>query len=189
MNAWANFIAYQLVWFAVVWSAGHQRAWIGLCAALAFIACQVALSKRRLLDAKLMAAALLCGVLIDGSLSYVGWASYASGSPALPPGGAPLWILALWVSFSLTLTRSLAWLMRRPWLGLLFGALGAPLAYLSAARGFDAVAFAAPKAASIAALALGWAAAIPALAYIERQGNGAHALASVGVDKTLRSTP
>jgi len=78
--------------------------------------------------------------------------------------------LCLWASFALTLTRSLAWLMRRPWLGALFGALGGPLAYASAARGFGAVELVPTAARALAGLALGWGAAIPALAYVARRG-------------------
>jgi hypothetical protein len=169
MSVWANFVGYQLVWFVIVIDAGHGRTWVGLIAALTFLAWQLAASTRRMLDARLMAAALAFGVAVDGGLSLLGWLSYAAPSPALPPGGAPVWILALWLCFALTLTRSLAWVMRHPWLGMLFGAFGAPLAYLSAARGWNAVAFASPTARSVAALGLGWATAIAVFSYITRR--------------------
>jgi hypothetical protein len=169
LSIWANFIGYQLVWFVIVIYASRGRPGVGLIAALAFMIWQLAASKARVLDLRLMAAALALGVAIDGSLALVGWVAYASPAPALPPGGAPLWIIALWVSFSLTLTRSLAWVMRRPWLGVLFGALGAPLAYSSAARGWSALTFAPPTFRSVAALSAGWAAAMPILSYITRR--------------------
>src|SRR5271168_1295168 len=107
-----------------------------MAAAALFAAAQLALSRRRFADARLMAAAVSFGVLIDGTLGFCGWLRYASPEPAFPPHGAPLWILCLWAAFALTLMRSLAWLMRRPWLAVLAGALGGPLAYASAARGF-----------------------------------------------------
>ncbi len=170
MNGVVNFVAYQAVWFAVVASAARGRAELGIAASVLFVGVQLTLSGRRALDVRLMAAAILLGLMVDGTLGFFDWLRYASPAPALPPHGAPLWILCLWASFALTLTRSLAWLMRRPWLGALFGALGGPLAYASAARGFGAVELVPPAARAFAGLALGWGAAIPALAYVARRG-------------------
>jgi hypothetical protein len=116
-----------------------------------------------------MGAALALGALIEGVLSYLGWVRYAVAAPALPPGGAPLWILALWVAFALTLTRSLAWLQGRLLLGMVLGAIGAPLSYWSAARGWQAVRFPAPAIAGFAGLALGWALAMPLLLLLARR--------------------
>jgi Protein of unknown function (DUF2878) len=170
MNGVINFVAYQAVWFAVVASAGHGRALLGMGAAALFAGAQLGLSRRRLVDGRLMAAAVCLGVIIDGTLGVCGWLRYASPEPAVPPHGAPLWILCLWAAFALTLTRSLAWLMRRPWFAALFGALGGPLAYASAARGFAAVELAAPAAHALGGLALGWGAAMALLAYLARRG-------------------
>ena len=170
MNGVINFAAYQAVWFAVVASAAHGRATLGMVAAALFAAVQLALSRRRLADVRLMTAAIFLGVVIDGALGVLGWLRYASPEPALPPHGAPLWILCLWAAFALTLTRSLAWLMRRPWLAALFGALGGPLAYVSAARGFAAVELAPPVVRDLSGLALGWGGALLLLAHLARRG-------------------
>jgi hypothetical protein len=179
MNAWLNFIGYQLVWFAMVGSA-VTRPWLGFAAAGGFIALQVAISERRALDVRLAILALVLGVSIDGTLSELGWLRYATPTPALPAGGAPLWILALWASFSLTLTRSLAWLSGHPVWGALFGAIGGPIAYWSAARGFHAVRFVPPSYRGVAGLAAGWAAAMTVLFYMARRWslNGASASSS-----------
>jgi len=179
MSGVINFVAYQAVWFAVVASAGHGRAALGMGAAALFAGAQLALSRRRLADLRLMAAAITLGVVIDGTLGLCGWLRYASPEPALPPHGAPLWILCLWAAFALTLTRSLAWLMRRPWLAALLGALGGPLAYASAARGFAAVELAPPAARGFSALALGWGAALGVLAYSARRVHTGPAAAHV----------
>jgi hypothetical protein len=177
MNAWANFLGYQLVWFAVVGAATGSRPWLGLAAAAAFMLVQMALSERRALDVRLLIVALVLGVAIDGTLSELGWIRYAAPAPALPPAGAPLWILALWASFSLTLTRSMAWLAGHPvWIAL-FGAVGGPLAYWSASRGFHALAFVTPAYRAIAGLALGWAIAMTVLFYQVRRWRGGEAAA------------
>ncbi len=169
MRPLANFIGYQLVWFAVVGTAGGSRRWLGPAAAAAFIALQMALSKRRSLDVRLLLLAFVLGFSIDGALSALGWVRYAGAEPALPPGGAPLWILALWTAFSLTLTRSLAWLSGRPLWAAMFGAIGGPIAYWGAARGFHAVRFVPPSYRAVAALAAGWSAAMSLLFHAARR--------------------
>jgi Protein of unknown function (DUF2878) len=160
---WANFLGYQIAWVIVVSAAGRGFPGMALVPEAAFIAWQLLASDRRKADLQLMLAALICGVLIDGSLSFLGWLHYAAGAPAVPPGGAPLWILGLWMCFSLTMPRSLAWLKGRLALSILLGAIGAPLAYWSAARGWAAVQFSAPAAKGLTGLAVGWAAAVPVL--------------------------
>jgi hypothetical protein len=107
-----------------------------------------------------MALALLCGVLLDGALAMSGLLRYATPAPAVPTGGAPLWILALWLSFALTFNHSLAWLRSRPAAAVLLGALGGPLAYASAARLAGVVEFGPPRGVSLGVLAAGWAVAL-----------------------------
>ena len=114
--------------------------------------------------------------------------------PRCRPHGAPLWILALWAAFALTLTRSLAWLMRRPWLAALFGAArrtarlcerGARLRARSTSRR--------PPARAVAGLALGWGAAMAVLAYLARRDyagarGGAHRGAAVSTWRRDRAS-
>ena len=59
--------------------------------------------------------------------------------------------------------HALAWLRHRPLAAFAFGAIGGPLAYLAAARGFDAVAVTGPVAATWTVLSLAWGAAFAAL--------------------------
>lgn len=182
MRNWVNFLAYQAVWFAVVAGAAHGHPALGMAAAAVFVIVQLGLSRNRALDARLMAAAALSGLIVDGTLGVSGWLRYASPAPEFPSHGAPLWILCLWVCFSLTLPRSLAWVTRHGWIAGLLGALGGPLAYASAARGFGAVEFAPPAARACAVLAIGWGGAMPLLSYLSRRGGvaGSAALIEVG---------
>lgn len=168
MRFWGNLMGYQAVWFAAVIGAGRGQWWPAVAAALGFAAWQLALSRQRMLELRLVAAALGFAVLLDGGLAATGMLDYAAATVAFPALGAPLWILALWCAFALTLTQSLRWLQPRPWLGVLFGAIGAPLAYLGAARGFNAMVFMPPTWPAVVLLAIGWAIAIPALMSISR---------------------
>jgi hypothetical protein len=170
MRFWSNLAGYQAVWFITVIGAGRGLAWPALLAAFCFIGWQLALSKQRRLEYKLLAAAVFFGACVEGTLAWSGTAHYATSSLSIPAGGAPLWILSLWASFSMTLTQSLKYLTGRPWLALVFGGAGAPLAYLSAARGWQALTFEQPSWHGLLVLAIGWGIALPLLTSIAHRG-------------------
>jgi hypothetical protein len=107
MTFWGNLIGYQLVWFVAVIEAGSGRAWPGMAAALVFVAWQMWVSDCRGCDARLVLLAIGVGAVVDGVLADGGWLQYSAPEPALPPHGAPVWILGLWASFAMTLNRSL----------------------------------------------------------------------------------
>jgi hypothetical protein len=166
MRVLANIVGYQCVWFAAVLGAVHGRWWSGVVAACAFVFAQGIASRDRAIDARLLVWALLAGIVLDGSLAASGVLRYASPQPALV---APLWILALWAAFAMTINHSLAFLRNSPIAALVFGAIGAPLAYSAAARGFGAVEFIAPAWRGAVALAAGWAVALVLLTLLARR--------------------
>lgn len=156
-----NAVGYQLVWLIAVAGAARDRQWWGVAAAAVFAGLVLLHSRQRAADLLLVAIALALGLLLDGGLALSGWLQYAAAQPAL---AAPAWILAIWAAFALTINHSLGFLQGRPaWAGLI-GAIGGPLAYLAAARGFAAVEFAAPAYRAVCVLVLAWAIALPLLA-------------------------
>lgn len=159
---WTNAIAYQAVWFAAVIGAGRGAWWPGVAAATLFVGVQWVVSRERDVDLRLLAAALACGAIVDGAMASSGLARYAASVPALP-GGAPLWLLAIWACFALTLRRSMRFLLGRPFAALALGAIGGPLAYLGAARGWQSIALAEPRWQALALLAVAWSLALPIL--------------------------
>lgn len=167
MNFWANLVGYQCVWFAAVIGAGRGLWWPAVIVAALFALLHLALHPqtpaRRAADFRLMAVAIGCGLLLDGGLASSGLAVYAADDVVIPGIGAPLWIVSLWAAFSLTLRHSMTFLLHRPWVGLAFGVIGGPLAYLGAARGWQAIAFVEPRWMALVALAIGWGIAIPLL--------------------------
>ncbi|MCR6702115.1 MAG: DUF2878 domain-containing protein [Dokdonella sp.] len=158
-------IGYQAVWLCAVAGAGRGLAWPGVAAAAAFVAAMLIAAARPAQEAVLVAAAIGAGALLDGALAASGWLRYAAAWPTA--AFAPAWILALWAAFATTLPVLLPAWLSRPLPAALFGAIGGPLAYLGAARGFDAVAFVAPWPALVT-LALGWAVALVLLAMLAR---------------------
>ena len=163
MKSWGNLLGYEIVWFAAVIGAGRGSALPGCLGAAAFMALQIRVSRQRVADLRLVGIALLCGLIVDGGLSGLGWAHYAAAGLSVPPG-VPLWILALWVAFAMTLNHSMAWLGGRPGWACALGALGGPLAYWGASRGWQSVFFEPPAARATIWLAVGWGIALPLLA-------------------------
>jgi len=166
MNAWANAVGYQLVWFCAVIGAGRGLAWPGLAAGLLFAGAVLAASRWRGADARLAATALALGLLVDGSLARLGLLEYAAHGPWWP---APAWILGLWLAFAMTFGHSLRLLQERPLLAAALGAVGGPLAYLAAARGWSAVALTAPGWQVLATLAIAWGMAVWLLSRLARR--------------------
>lgn len=183
-----NVLGYQAVWFAAVAGAGHALWWSGPLAALAFAAGHfgwAADRTDRAADLRLMAMAALCGLVLDGTLSWSGFVDYGGDAVTLPPGGAPLWILSMWMAFALTLRHSLGTVCRRPLLAALLGAVFGPLAYLGAERGFSAAALAEPRWQVLLALGVGWAIALWLLGLRVARDAGPHRASS---SDTLRSS-
>lgn len=167
MTFWSNLLGYQLVWFLLVTGASSGNPWPALLAGTLFVAWQLGRSPRPHAELRLLAAAVALGMLVDGIAAITGWLHYASPSPALPPHGAPVWILMLWACFSTTINRSLAVVRGRPWLAALFGATGAPLAYLAAARGWHAVSMSPVP--GLLWIGVCWALALPLLAMLAQR--------------------
>jgi hypothetical protein len=167
MSFWISLAGYQLVWFAAVIGASHGLVWPGVFGMLLYAACQLAMSRHPGADLALMATAIVMGFMLDGVLAHAGWAAYATPWPS--PGLAPAWILALWATFALTFTQSLVYLQTRLRIAALLGLVGGPLAYLSASHGWHAVTLADPKWHALLWLAVGWAIATPALAWLARR--------------------
>ena len=133
------------------------------------------------IDLQLLLLALACAWLVDGTAAASGTVLYA----AAPLGWAPPpWIMALWAAFAMTLTSSMTFLQRHRLLPVLFGLLLAPLAYLSAARGFQAVQFSAPLWQGVLLLGVGWSIALPLLCALARRSGDK---AAAGTDKGVRA--
>lgn len=169
MKFWLDVIAYQVVWFSAVLGAGRGLSWPGVVAATAFVAWRFASARTPRRDLRLMLAAGALGILFDGLWAHLRLIRYFPAAPALPPGGAPLWILALWVSFGPALEATLGRFVTRPLVAVLIGGIGGPLAYASAARLAGVVEFTAPTWRAWLALAIGWAAAVVALGLLIRR--------------------
>lgn len=156
-----NVVGFQAVWFASVLGAANGLPWAGPAMLLVYAALHLRFSPDRIGDLRMLAIAMILGFVADSLLAVSGLLVYASPWPS--EALAPAWILAMWAGFALTLNHSMSFLRGRAWMAFAFGALGGPVAYLGASRGFDAVTFPIDLTMAMVALALVWGAAMPAL--------------------------
>lgn len=157
----ANALGFQLVWFAAVAGAARGWWWAGPLALAAFSAWQLPASTAPRADAMLMIGAAALGFGLDSL--WIGFGMMRFTAPLPWPGLAPVWIVALWMGFALTLNHSLAGFQQRPWLAAGFGMVGGPLAYGFAQRTWHAVEFTRPDWLVLPVLALAWGFVTPLL--------------------------
>lgn len=174
-----NAIGYQVIWsIGVLGAARGAPAW-GIAAALLFVLVQWSMSRYRRNDLLILVVSVMLGIAVDGAFNASGWLHYSAAQPALL---APLWVLAIWAAFALTVNHSLMFLQGRPLIAAMLGAIGGPLAYTGAAR-LGAVTWATPTMQLTLALAIAWGVAVPLLAELARITRSAMS------NKTAEGTP
>lgn len=161
----ANILLFQAGWFACVLGAARGFPWQGALAALLIAGFIVLRSRVPRDELALVAAAAAAGFAFDSGLALAGWVAFEGAVPA--PLLAPVWMVALWALFATTLNVSLRWLRDRPALGVLFGAVGGPLAYYAGEQ-LGALQFADPVP-GLVAVGAGWALATPLLFALARR--------------------
>ncbi|WP_137167095.1 DUF2878 domain-containing protein [Salinimonas lutimaris] len=158
LNKVVNFIWFQTIWFLAIFTQ-YAYSWllVGLLAAF-FV-----FSARRGPDLVLMVLVVLLGLVVDSLLTVAGIFVFSSPGFGLP---IPLWLLALWAGFSLTLPYSLNYLQGHPVICALLGAIFGPLSYWAGAR-FGAVSFDQELSITLGLLAVVWAGVFPLCMFIE----------------------
>ena len=128
----ANFITFQAAWFAAVLGAAHGMPWLGVVAVPLALALHLALSPDWRPELLLALAAAVTGFVFDSILIAAGM--FSPVPYILPSPFSSLWMVMLWVNLATTMNVSMGWLRGRYVLGLVFGAIGGPLAYYSGAK-------------------------------------------------------
>jgi len=170
MSLAINFLAFQLGWFACVLGAANGLPWLGPVVVAGVVALHLARVRRPLPELRLVAAAMLLGLVVDSLLLASGWLRYSTGFWL--PGLAPYWIVAMWALFATTLNVSMGWLRGRSVLAVLMGAVGGPLSYLAGEK-LGAIELTQPMYA-LAGLGLAWAIAMPLLMRLAVRFDGVH---------------
>jgi len=162
-----NALGYQAVWFATLLGASLGHFWLGFLCSLLFAAIMLVFGGKAKADIRIVSIGLILGVAIDSSFAASGWILYAM--PWDLVSLAPLWIIALWLSFSFTLNHSMDFLRHNYVVAALFGLLGGPLAYWCADRLFNVIEYGTDMSLVMIGLGVCWACVIPAIFYIDKQ--------------------
>ena len=124
-----NFILFQVGWLACVMSVARQMEWLAMISIGAAISIHLLLVKDRRPEIQLILVAGMIGLLLDSTLISLG--VFVPTNNLNYPGLAPLWLVGLWMLFSITINHSLRWLHRRYILASLTGFIFAPVAYIA----------------------------------------------------------
>ena len=131
----ADFVLFQVCWFACAYTGPLGLWWLGPLAASLFIAwsCWRGTPARVL---RLALGGAVLGLLLDGLMVWMGALSFPAPRQETIGTGmpVPLWMIGLWAAFGTLMDGPFRWLQGRYVLGATFGALGGPLSYLAGAR-------------------------------------------------------
>ncbi len=164
----ANLVLFQIGWWACVLLGGSPAHWSGTLIAMGIIAFHLRQSDHAGAEAKLIALAILIGLLWDSILVSAGLLDYSHGMVA--DTLAPHWIIAIWAVFATTFNLSMRWLKNRGIVASLTGAIGAPLSYYA---GMKAGSVTMPdQVLAMTVLAVGWALLMPLLMRVSMRYDG-----------------
>jgi len=157
----ANFLLFQLAWFAAVMGGAADRLWIACAPALGVCLLHLWLNRTKwrseivtILAVTALGIALETVFIHAPALLYHGMAA----DDFFPP----VWIVALWLAFGTLPHGSLRWLSGRLFLQIGLGAVFGPLSYLAGGR-LGAAELVEPVSTSLIIIALGWGVIMPAI--------------------------
>ena len=158
-----NFVGFYAGWYACVGGAARGMPLLGPAVVAALIVLHLLLVREPGRELRLVLAAGFVGTVIDSLQAVLGVFSFPVG--ALAAWLCPPWLASIWMIFATTLTGSMQWLTGRYAVGALLGAVTAPASYYYGAR-MGALGLHDPVIASLAALAIAWAIAMPVLLWL-----------------------
>ncbi len=158
-----NIVLFQAAWFASVLGAARGHYWAGPAAACLAATVRLLQAEDRRKEGLLLLSCGVIGFAADTALIALGLFLPVRGS--FPAPWSPFWMVAMWVNFGTTLNVSTAFLKGRPALSAVFGALGGPMAYFAGVR-LGAASIPGPAWAGLAAVAVVWGIAMPALSML-----------------------
>lgn len=154
-NFWINFLGFQLSWWLCILFA---NAWLAVVWLL--LALHLFFHRDPIVEARSVLICAVIGFSIDTLLTSQGIFIFHT-NPVVPP----VWLLALWLTFSATLRQSLSFFSKHYVMAVIFGALGGSGAYLAAEK-FGEVSFGLSHWHSALLLACIWAVLFPVLIWL-----------------------
>ena len=146
-------------WFACVIGAAKDLFWLGPLIVTLLVLASVVIRGSRFLTRILilLSVSIIFGLVFDSLL--IVFDIYTPKRWLIPTPLATLWLLALWINFSITIDTSLKWLQNHLGYAAMVGAIFGPIAYLSGQR-LDALTIEQSPYLKIVILAMAWALAM-----------------------------
>ena len=157
-----NFLGLQITWAACAYGATHSQPDFGLVIAVVYIILHMVFTNSRKQDFLILLCFGIIGIGLDHTNAYLGFLSFNQSN--ITHTVIPLWLMSLWLVFSLTLPHSLDWLGKKPWLAFFLGGLGGSSSYWLGHK-LGAITLSEPLAISISIYFLQWALLLP-VAYL-----------------------
>ena len=124
-----NYFGFTIVWFCCAFSAKSENFLLAIIPTTIYLVFHLQfISKKKMVELKLIFLSLLLGIIVDSTLSWFGIVQY-SGSWENIRHLSPIWILCMWVGFASQIFQSLKFL-RGSFLLIGFYGILAPLAYI-----------------------------------------------------------
>ena len=154
-------------WFACVLGAARNDHWLSvLVVPMLGVIHLLVIGRARILSAiLLMLASLAVGLGLDSVLILIG--AYEPNRWLIPFPLTTIWLLMLWVNFSLALNESLQWLQEHLLVAGMLGSVFGPAAYLAASR-LEAIEIATPIYAGLFPICIGWSIAMPLMSLVAK---------------------
>ena len=154
-------------WFACVIGAAKDLFWLGPLIVTLLVLASVGIRGSRFLTRILilLSVSIIFGLIFDSLL--ISFDIYTPKRWLIPTPLATLWLLALWVNFSITIDTSLKWLQNHLGYAAITGAIFGPIAYLSGQR-LGALTIEQLPGVKIVILAMAWALAMVLLNIIAK---------------------
>ena len=158
-----NFLVFQINWVIAVFGAAKGYPWLGPIFIFVWVTIHLYINKLFIwVELPIFFISGLIGYLVDSLLllnNFIEFPTHAQLGPL-----SPLWMVALWVSFSTTFRHSMNWLKQKYIFAVFFAFIGGPLAYfagqkIGAINGINEIS-------SIIAIGISWALAFPFMLYV-----------------------
>lgn len=160
MNLLLNIGLFKIGWLACVMGAANNMALQGCLLALLIAAISIKQASNPRSEIVFVGTVAAIGLLWETLVVSQQWMVYASHSTA--GDGivfAPYWLVVMWILFATTINHSLSWLLHRPLVATLMGAVFGPMAFIAGEK-LGAVVFT-DQLAAMLLLALGWGILMP----------------------------
>ena len=157
---------YQTGWFICALGASRVPTLVVPVIA-AMVALQLWLGGNWRRDLRFIVVVGAIGALVDSVLGNLGIMRFVVGD--MTTAFAPPWLIALWIIFGTTIPHALKFLVGRPAIAALFGAMGGAGSYYAGDVVFGAIAIGDSTVFSVAVLAVTWAVLMPALSWLSQR--------------------